>query len=115
MATFSDRVCPLQFVAFALYATPLFFMTEKLFGVHEKPLYVRLPVRLPVGTLHRTPALSFGEHRTPKDCENSHEGYKLSMLALIFVPNLQNEPWHRSAYVVGLGLWRFEFTDFMRL
>lgn len=38
-----------QFVAFALYLTPLLFMVEKLVGVHEKKFIWRIPVRLPIG------------------------------------------------------------------
>ncbi len=38
-----------QFVAFALYCTPLLYMFEKLLGVHEKSLWLRLPCRLPLG------------------------------------------------------------------
>lgn len=37
-----------QFVAFALYCTPLLYMFEKLCGVHEKSLWLRYLVRLPV-------------------------------------------------------------------
>ncbi|KAL3149585.1 Lymphocyte transmembrane adapter 1 [Trebouxia sp. C0010 RCD-2024] len=37
-----------QFVAYALYVTPVFFMWEKLVGTHQKPLWIRLPSRLPV-------------------------------------------------------------------
>ena len=29
--------------------TPIFFMWEKLIGTHEKPSWIRLPSRLPVG------------------------------------------------------------------
>ena len=38
-----------QCVAYALYVTPVFFMWEKLVRTHNKPLYIRLPSRLPVG------------------------------------------------------------------
>ena len=38
-----------QCVAYALYVTPVFFMWEKLVGTHQKPLWLRLPSRLPVG------------------------------------------------------------------
>lgn len=37
-----------QFVAYALYVTPVFFMWEKLVKTHQKPLWIRLPSRLPV-------------------------------------------------------------------
>ncbi|KAK9807758.1 hypothetical protein WJX72_008373 [[Myrmecia] bisecta] len=37
-----------QFVAYALYITPVFFMFEKLLGTHNKPWFIRLPSRLPV-------------------------------------------------------------------
>lgn len=37
-----------QFVAYALYVTPVFFMWEKLVHTHQKPLWIRLPSRLPV-------------------------------------------------------------------
>lgn len=37
-----------QFVAYALYVTPVFFMWERLVGTHQKPLWIRLPSRLPV-------------------------------------------------------------------
>lgn len=37
-----------QFVAYALYVTPVFFMWEKLVRTHQKPLWIRLPSRLPV-------------------------------------------------------------------
>jgi hypothetical protein len=40
-----------QWVAFALYCTPLLYMWEKLIGTHTKPWYIRLPSRLPVGEL----------------------------------------------------------------
>ena len=38
-----------QCVAYALYVTPVFFMWEKLVHTHDKPLWIRLPSRLPVG------------------------------------------------------------------
>ena len=38
-----------QCVAYALYVTPVFFMWEKLVHTHHKPLWIRLPSRLPVG------------------------------------------------------------------
>lgn len=38
-----------QCVAYALYVTPVFFMWEKLVRTHDKPLWIRLPSRLPVG------------------------------------------------------------------
>lgn len=41
-----------QWVAFALYCTPLLYMWEKLIGTHTKPWYIRLPSRLPVGESH---------------------------------------------------------------
>ncbi|DBA95338.1 TPA: Lymphocyte transmembrane adapter 1 [Trebouxia sp. C0006] len=37
-----------QCVAYALYVTPVFFMWEKLVHTHDKPLWIRLPSRLPV-------------------------------------------------------------------
>ncbi|KAK9796248.1 hypothetical protein WJX73_001881 [Symbiochloris irregularis] len=37
-----------QCVAYALYVTPVFFMWEKLIRTHHKPLWIRLPSRLPV-------------------------------------------------------------------
>ena len=37
-----------QFVAYALYVTPVFFMWEKLVKTHQKALWIRLPSRLPV-------------------------------------------------------------------
>ena len=37
-----------QFVAYALYVTPVFFMWEKLIKTHQKPLWIRLPSRFPV-------------------------------------------------------------------
>ncbi|EIE19348.1 hypothetical protein COCSUDRAFT_19779, partial [Coccomyxa subellipsoidea C-169] len=40
-----------QAVAYALYVTPVFFMWEKLVGTHDKPLWIRLPSRLPVALL----------------------------------------------------------------
>jgi len=40
-----------QCVAYALYVTPVFFMWEKLVHTHDKPLWIRLPSRLPVGQL----------------------------------------------------------------
>lgn len=43
-----------QFVAFALYVTPLIFMFERLWGSHNARWYIRMPLRLPVGahTMH---------------------------------------------------------------
>lgn len=38
-----------QFVAFALYCTPLLYMWEKFIHTHTKPWYIRLPSRLPIG------------------------------------------------------------------
>ncbi len=38
-----------QLVAYALYITPVLFMWEKLIHTHDKPLWIRLPSRLPVG------------------------------------------------------------------
>merc|ERR1712130_281884 len=37
-----------QCVAFGLFVTPLYFMFEKLVGTHHKPLWIRLPSRIPV-------------------------------------------------------------------
>lgn len=37
-----------QFVAYALYVTPVFFMWEKLVGTHTKSYWIRLPSRIPV-------------------------------------------------------------------
>ena len=42
---------PLQCIAYAIYITPVFFMWEKLIGTHYKTNWIRLPSRLPVGTL----------------------------------------------------------------
>ncbi|KAK9810448.1 hypothetical protein WJX72_010867 [[Myrmecia] bisecta] len=36
-----------QFIAWSLYVTPILFMWEKAIGVHTKPLWIRLPARLP--------------------------------------------------------------------
>jgi len=44
-----------QFVAFALYVTPLIFMFERLWGSHNSRWYIRLPLRLPVGERRRLP------------------------------------------------------------
>ena len=44
-----------QCVAYALYVTPVFFMWEKLVHTHHKPLWIRLPSRLPVGQLSLLP------------------------------------------------------------
>jgi len=44
-----------QFVAFALYVTPLIFMFERLWGSHNARWYIRLPLRLPVGERRRLP------------------------------------------------------------
>lgn len=38
-----------QWVAFALYCTPLLYMWEKLIGTHTRPWFIRLPSRLPIG------------------------------------------------------------------
>lgn len=40
-------VC-LQVIAFCLYSAPLYYMAEKLLGVHTKPMHLRLLARLPV-------------------------------------------------------------------
>lgn len=37
-----------QFVAFALYTIPTLYMFEKLCGVHERSMLIRIPVRLPI-------------------------------------------------------------------
>ena len=37
-----------QFVAYALYVTPVFFMWEKLVRTHTKSYWVKLPSRIPV-------------------------------------------------------------------
>lgn len=50
-ASTAESTFCVQFVAFALYCTPLLYMFEKLVGVHEKALWIRLPCRLPVGEL----------------------------------------------------------------
>ena len=34
--------------------TPIFFAWEKLIGTHEKPAWIRLPSRLPVGASIRS-------------------------------------------------------------
>ena len=41
-----------QFVAFALYVTPLIFMFERLWGSHNARWFIRMPLRLPVGACH---------------------------------------------------------------
>ncbi|KAK9831382.1 hypothetical protein WJX81_007976 [Elliptochloris bilobata] len=40
-----------QFVAFALYVTPLIFMFERLWGSHNARWFIRLPLRLPVALI----------------------------------------------------------------
>jgi auxin influx carrier (AUX1 LAX family) len=40
-----------QLIAFLLYCSPLFYMWEKLLGIHEKSIWVRAPARLPVSLL----------------------------------------------------------------
>ena len=37
-----------QFVAYALYVTPVFFMWEKLVRTHHSSYWIRLPSRIPV-------------------------------------------------------------------
>ena len=36
--------------------TPIFFAWEKLIGTHEKPAWIRLPSRLPVGACICSPS-----------------------------------------------------------
>ena len=38
-----------QFVAFALYVTPLIFMFERIWGSHNARWFIRMPLRLPIG------------------------------------------------------------------
>jgi hypothetical protein len=40
--------CCLQVIAFCLYSAPLYYMAEKLLGVHTKPMHLKLLARLPV-------------------------------------------------------------------
>ena len=47
-----------QAIAFSLYFLPLCYIWEKLIGVHTKPLWVRIPLRLPVCESHACIALS---------------------------------------------------------
>jgi auxin influx carrier (AUX1 LAX family) len=37
-----------QYIAFALYGTSLAYIWEKLWRVHTKPWYIRVPIRLPL-------------------------------------------------------------------
>lgn len=37
-----------QVIAFCLYSAPLYYMSEKLFGVHTKSMPLKLLARLPV-------------------------------------------------------------------
>lgn len=37
-----------QVIAFCLYSAPLYYMAEKLLGVHNKPMHLRILARLPV-------------------------------------------------------------------
>jgi auxin influx carrier (AUX1 LAX family) len=37
-----------QFIAFAIYGTSLAYIWEKLWRVHTKPWYIRVPIRLPL-------------------------------------------------------------------
>eukprot|EP00891_Asterochloris_glomerata_P008628 jgi/Astpho2/8628/Aster-05103 len=48
-----------QIVAFCLYSTPLYYMWEKFIGTHTKPLWIRLPTRLPVTLFIWVLALAF--------------------------------------------------------
>ena len=41
-----------QFVAYALYVTPVFFMWEKLRRTHHSSYWIRLPSRIPVCKCH---------------------------------------------------------------
>ena len=41
-------VMVLQAVAFGLFVTPVYFMWEKLVHTHTRPLWIRLPSRIPV-------------------------------------------------------------------
>ncbi len=43
-----------QFIAFALYGTSLMFIWEKLWRVHHRPWYIRIPVRVPLSELTTT-------------------------------------------------------------
>jgi auxin influx carrier (AUX1 LAX family) len=42
-----------QVIAFCLYSAPLYYMSEKLFGVHTKSMPLKLLARLPVCKLER--------------------------------------------------------------
>ncbi|WIA10991.1 hypothetical protein OEZ85_011148 [Tetradesmus obliquus] len=48
-----------QWVAFALYCTPLLYMWEKLIGTHTRPWFIRLPSRLPIVLLIYFLAVAF--------------------------------------------------------
>ena len=50
-----------QFVAFALYVTPLIFMFERLWGSHNARWFIRMPLRLPVGACHALSPAEFLE------------------------------------------------------
>lgn len=41
-----------QLTAYGLFVHPLLVMWEKLWRIHYKPDYIRLPARLPVGEYH---------------------------------------------------------------
>lgn len=40
-----------QFIAYAIYGTSLNFVWEKLLRVHDKPWYIKMPLRIPLGAL----------------------------------------------------------------
>jgi hypothetical protein len=42
----------LQVIAFCLYSAPLYYMSEKLLGVHTKSMSLKILARLPVCELH---------------------------------------------------------------
>lgn len=55
-----------QFVAFALYCTPLLYMWEKFIRTHTAPWYIRLPSRLPIGKQSAKPQHTLLQHPTQR-------------------------------------------------
>ena len=48
VATCPEPMFVPQAVAYGLFVTPLYFMWEKLIHTHRRPLWIRLPSRIPV-------------------------------------------------------------------
>ncbi|KAL0027200.1 hypothetical protein WJX77_002860 [Trebouxia sp. C0004] len=106
-----------QCIAFGMFIMPVHHMWEKLIRTHDKPYWIRLPSRLPVGILVILISLAFPFFGVI----NSFLGAGTTTLETYIIPALAYNwvyrresaqiacptppPWHRWHYGWGLTLW----------